>query len=257
MRIAFSGSGLLFPAHFGAFISLRELTNEKLSAVAGTSGGSLIAAALACHSFADVNSILYDLDFSDYFEFNPTALLKKGICLGKKLEADLEYVFGGLTFEDTNLPLYVTASDMVSGNPFVFSKETTPDCLIRTALRASIAVPVVLTPVHYNGMILVDGSVQVPTPITCFPRSDERTFGIRLKGKQNSNYSGFNYFTKVLFMALGAVDNAHVEMDKLDDNMEMFFLDMDSYIYESIDTNTLINDGLYAIREQFLNRLTP
>jgi predicted acylesterase/phospholipase RssA len=255
MRIAFSGSGLLFPAHFGAFTALRDLVREPLTAVAGTSGGALIAAALACHRVSDVNAMLYDIDLNNAFTFNPTALFKRGLCFGKHVQHELDYVFGDMTFRDINIPLYVTSSDVVEGIPFIFSEETTPDTLITTALRASIAVPLVFTPVEYDGKLLVDGAVHLPTPITCFPTSDETTIGIRLKGKQNPSYKGLNFYTKILSMALSAIDNAHVDLDELDENLDLYFLDLDYSVSDVVETNQLINEGFYVMREQFLNRL--
>jgi NTE family protein len=72
----------------------------------------------------------------------------------------LQAAFGDLTFADTRIPLYVTATDFRDGEQVVLSAGS-----LRDAIRASIAIPFVLPPVQIDGRLLVDGYLSDPLPV--------------------------------------------------------------------------------------------
>lgn len=61
--------------------------------------------------------------------------------------------------EDLKIPFYAVTVDINSKKEVHFSKGD-----LYTAMRASVAIPSVLTPLVYNQMILVDGGVMNPIP---------------------------------------------------------------------------------------------
>lgn len=252
MRVAFSGSGLLFPVHMGAYISLKQHTNASLTSVAGTSGGSLVAAALALFDEQTVYDIVSELELSRAYAYNPMAIFSKGYSYGKNIEKEINFIFGEKTFGETLIPLYVTASDMVTGNPVLFSTQTTPDMKIATALRASIAIPLLFTPVKYEKMLLVDGGVFDPTPVRAFPKTGEKTYGIRIKSNQVVKYDGFNYIMKVVDMLTCAIDNMYIDYDELSNNTDLFFLDVPYDNYRVYAVDHLIKFGAECMRQQLI-----
>jgi NTE family protein len=72
----------------------------------------------------------------------------------------LQAAFGDLKFADTQIPLYVTATDFRDGEQVVLSAGS-----LRDAIRASIAIPFVLPPVRIDGRLLVDGYLSDPLPV--------------------------------------------------------------------------------------------
>lgn len=62
-------------------------------------------------------------------------------------------------FKDLAADLRITATDLDLAEPFLFSRETTPDAEIPDAVVASSAIPMFFTPVSYGGRDLVDGAV--------------------------------------------------------------------------------------------------
>jgi NTE family protein len=72
----------------------------------------------------------------------------------QRVADQLAPVFAGKTFADLELPLAVTAVDMISGNEVVLA-----DGPLIPALLASSAVPGVFPPVEIEGMQLADGGV--------------------------------------------------------------------------------------------------
>ncbi|MCA9772002.1 MAG: patatin-like phospholipase family protein [Myxococcales bacterium] len=64
-----------------------------------------------------------------------------------------------LKFRDLDRDLRITATDLDRGEPFLFSRETTPDAEIPHAAVASSAIPMFFTPVAHEGRDLIDGSI--------------------------------------------------------------------------------------------------
>lgn len=72
----------------------------------------------------------------------------------------LEAVFGGKTFADTRIPLYVVATDLMQGDQVVLSKGNLVD-----AVRASISIPYIWPPWKIGDQTLIDGSASDPLPV--------------------------------------------------------------------------------------------
>jgi NTE family protein len=72
----------------------------------------------------------------------------------------LEEAFGGRTFEEAQIPLYLTATDFHTGEQVVFESGPIVD-----AIRASIAIPYIFRPWPVNGRVLIDGFMSDPMPV--------------------------------------------------------------------------------------------
>ncbi len=66
----------------------------------------------------------------------------------------------GVRFEDLKIPLHLVATDLLAGEPVVLSHGPVFD-----ALRASLALPMLLPPWEVNGRLLTDGGVVNPLPV--------------------------------------------------------------------------------------------
>ncbi len=74
-------------------------------------------------------------------------------------EAVLE-AFGDRRIEDASSPLYIVATDFTTGERVVLSRG-----LVRDAIRASIAIPLLLSSWEIDGRCLVDGGASDPLPV--------------------------------------------------------------------------------------------
>jgi len=72
----------------------------------------------------------------------------------------LRAAFGDDTFEETKLPLFITATDYRTGKQATMSNGS-----IYEAVRASIALPLVFPPTERDGQLLADGYLSDPLPI--------------------------------------------------------------------------------------------
>lgn len=68
--------------------------------------------------------------------------------------------FGGATFSQTKIPLFVAATDLYNGEQMVISEGRIAD-----AVRASISIPYIFPPFKLNGRYLVDGFQSDPLPV--------------------------------------------------------------------------------------------
>ncbi len=78
----------------------------------------------------------------------------------RRVNAAIADYVGERTFADASLPLYLVATDAASGEKVVLS-----DGRLFDAIRASIAIPLILPPWTVAGQDLVDGGVSDPLPI--------------------------------------------------------------------------------------------
>jgi len=140
----------------------------------GCSGGSLIATAIALgYSAAEIEEMmltvwkrelmskmffrsLLRVVMPRWFGFNE----RFGLIDDRSIMNKLRDVFGGITFEDALFPLYLMATDFWSGEKVVLHQG-----LLRDAIRASIAAPVVFRPWPVDGRLLIDGAMSDPLPV--------------------------------------------------------------------------------------------
>ncbi len=136
-------------AHIGVFKVLEE-QGVPIDFIAGTSVGSVIGAAYASGICAkELEEIAALVRFKD---FSRWTLSRFGIFSNDKMALFLNKILRCKTFEELKIPLAVTATDVVSGEPVVFTSGNLID-----PVRASCAYPGMFLPVNVNGRLLVDG----------------------------------------------------------------------------------------------------
>jgi len=154
--LALGGGSAKGIAHVGV-LKVLEKNNIKVDLVSGTSIGSLIGA-FYCSGMSteEMAKEMFSIDIKKFFELN---LPKHGFIKGKKIEDYIREKLPVKTFEDLKIPLFITASDLTTGDLIVFNKGD-----IAKAIRASMSIPGVFNPIENNGRILVDGGVIDPLP---------------------------------------------------------------------------------------------
>jgi len=79
--------------------------------------------------------------------------------------------YSGVTdFDQLPIPFRCVATDLVSGDSVVFDKGS-----LSTAMRATMSLPGVFTPVKLDRMVLVDGGVLDNIPLTPFETWERRS----------------------------------------------------------------------------------
>jgi NTE family protein len=165
-------------AALGALRVLRQ-AGIDLDLVVGCSGGALYATAVALGMDVET-AVPLTRQFwsSDLNKRRNWHALRQAI-LPKRLNFDgrfslrddarllqwLDEAFGGQTFADTPTPLFITATDFMSGEQVVLQNGR-----LRDAIRASLATPFVFAPWEVNGRLLTDGYLSDPLPVNVASR---------------------------------------------------------------------------------------
>ena len=136
-------------AHVGV---LKVLEDEGIvpDFIAGTSVGAVIGAAycsgVSAKELEELAAIVRFKDFARY------TISRFGLCTNDRMTGFLHRILKVRTFEELRIPLAVTATDFLTGEPIVFTKGNLID-----PVRASCAYPGVFLPVNVGGRMMVDG----------------------------------------------------------------------------------------------------
>jgi len=187
--VTLSGGGAKGFAHVGILQAI-DSAGLKVDYITGTSMGSVVGGLYAAgYSGNQIETIARDLDWNILFstapqlngigieekdEYNKYALelpfekgkfkIGRGIIEGQELWlkfAELFYpVYNVTNFSQLPIPFKCIGTDLSTGEAVVMDKGN-----IITCIRASMAIPAVFTPVHYNGKTLVDGGIVNNFPV--------------------------------------------------------------------------------------------
>lgn len=147
-------------AHIGV---LKALEAEGLvpDAIAGTSMGAMVGAMFAAGApAADIERIALELDIASLMGLGEVALTRGAVLAGDKVTGFLREHLPA-TFEELSIPFGCVATDLTRNRPVRF---TSGDLV--SAVRASISVPLAFLPVTMDDMLLVDGYVSEPVPVS-------------------------------------------------------------------------------------------
>ena len=187
VAVVLSGGGAKGVAHIGALKVIEE-AGIPIDIITGTSMGSIVGGLYSIGYRADVldsivraqdwNTLLLDReDLSlqriaerekqNTYMISTGITLKKnkglsatgGIIKGKNLHGLFERLTSGyndsIDFNTLPIPFACVATDMVTFTEYDFHSGVLPQ-----AMRASMAIPAVFTPVRIGGMVLVDGGMR-------------------------------------------------------------------------------------------------
>lgn len=189
--LVLGGGGARGAAHIGV-LEVLEKHRIKVACVAGTSMGGLVAGAFAGGLSAQrMKEEMASADWHDMFLDQPDyseqgyrikklskrfvpglemgvtekgVALPSGVVAGQKIRMFFSHLVqadaGERNIETLPIPLSVIAADIGNGDRVVFREGS-----LTTAMRASMSVPGLLSPVDFNGRKLVDGGLVDNVPV--------------------------------------------------------------------------------------------
>ncbi len=147
-------------AHLGVIRALEEAGIE-VDYVAGTSMGALIGAIHAAGKLDDLEATFLSFDWKKLVSYFDVVLPKSGLLDGAKVSELVRAHVHAEAIEALPKPFAAVATDIASGEEVVIRSGD-----VIEAVRASISVPGIFTPVRSNGRILVDGGLVNPVPVS-------------------------------------------------------------------------------------------
>jgi NTE family protein len=160
VALALGGGAALGWAHIGVVQVLLE-NGLQIAAVAGTSIGAVVGAAVATGKLADLEQIARSANALTVMRFLDLSLKPGGVLGGRTVERELGRHFAGLLMEDTAIPFATVAADLVTGDEVVIRQGSVVE-----AVRASLAIPGIFTPVVRGDHVLSDGGLVNPVPVS-------------------------------------------------------------------------------------------
>jgi len=188
--LVLAGGGARGSAHIGVLKALQQM-RIPIDCIAGTSMGALVGAAYATGMNPDemqaivagqsTQTLFVDRAPRSEWPMQDKAadthnaigpewgirdgrlMLKKGIVAGVRLETILRRLIrfsDVVRFDELGIPFRAVATDLASGEAVVLSQGQ-----LSEVVRASLSVPVALTPVQIDGRELVDGALTDNLPL--------------------------------------------------------------------------------------------
>lgn len=153
-----SGSAKGF-AHIGV-LKVLEDAGIRPAVIAGSSIGAIVGAFSASGLTArQIEEMATKLDLRELMTLADLRSSGPALISGDSVERFLRANLPA-TFEDLDIPFACVSSDLRSGTRVV---HTQGDLI--SAIRASLSVPVIFSPVEREGRLLIDGGVTEPVPV--------------------------------------------------------------------------------------------
>jgi NTE family protein len=146
-------------AHIGAIEVLCE-RGYDIIAISGCSMGALIGGVYAAGRMKDYKDWVTGLGQFDVLKLLDVTFNSVGAIRGEKIFSVVREMIGDTRIEDLPLAYTAVATDLL-GHKEIWFQEGPLD----QAIRASVAIPSVVTPLVLNGRVLVDGALLNPLPI--------------------------------------------------------------------------------------------
>jgi NTE family protein len=154
-------------AHIG-IIEWLEKNDYEIASIAGCSIGALVGGIYAAGKLDQYRDWACDLDRVDVVRLLDLSFGASGFFKAEKIINKLKSMVGEFRIEDLPISYTAVATDIEQQKEVWISKGPLFD-----AIRASIAVPILLTPYEIDGRQLLDGGLLNPVPIA--PTLRDRT----------------------------------------------------------------------------------
>lgn len=147
-------------AHIGVIEEL-EARGYEIIGISGCSMGALVGGLYAAGKLRDYQNWVTGLDYFDLLRLVDVTWSPMGAIKGEKIMQVIAQMLAEVKIEDLPIPYTSVATDLTKQKEVWFQQGS-----LEEAIRASIAVPGVITPVQHQGRTLVDGGLLNPLPIT-------------------------------------------------------------------------------------------
>ena len=157
--LALGGGAARGFAHIGIIEALVE-AGIDIHCVAGTSMGALVGAGFCSGNFPAFCETVKSITLPEIPSLLSPTLSRRGFFSGRNIVDLIDNTLKIKNVEDLPTPFAAVAVDLLQGQPV-----TIRDGSLADALRCSISIPIVFTPVEYGGSLYVDGGIVDPVPV--------------------------------------------------------------------------------------------
>lgn len=154
-------------AHIGVIEEL-ESRGYQITSISGSSIGSVIGGVYAAGYLDEYKKWILGLDRRKVFQLIDFTIASHGFIKGERVFNEMRQFVGIEKIENLRIPFSAIAVDLENQEEVVYTKGD-----LWEAIRASVAIPSVLTPVVQDNRVLVDGGVVNPLPVNRVQRNKD------------------------------------------------------------------------------------
>ena len=159
VALALGGGGARGYAHIGV-IQVLEERGLDIAGVAGSSMGALVGGLYAAGKLNAYVDWVHTIGYREVLRLLDPAVRAPGAFRADKVMARVGELLDGVRIEQLPMPFTAVATDLLARRAVWFQHGP-----LDMAVRASIALPPVITPVVVNGRLLADGGLMDPLPM--------------------------------------------------------------------------------------------
>ena len=145
-----------------------EKQGYKVTSISGCSIGSLIGGMYASGNLSKFKDWVIQLDKKDVFRLMDFTINHQGVLKGDKIFNEIKTIFQDIEIENLPVPYSAVAVDLISHTEYVFKSGS-----LFNAIRASCAIPSIVTPIKIKNKVLVDGGIINPLPLSHVKRTKD------------------------------------------------------------------------------------
>lgn len=267
--VCLSGGGIKGFSFIGVMEYLENNYNFNISKInnwVGTSAGSITSYFYTLgYTTQEIKRFIIEFDFN---KMEPNICVNQfiencGIDNGNKMiflfSQFLEYKFNmkDITFIQlynmTKKKLTIIGTNYTLNKEEVFNYIETPNMSVLLAIRISISVPILFTPVKYNGYIYVDGCLVNGFPLNhCDPN---KTLGIYIKNSNNNDLYLPEFFKNCISILVDTVAEKHIINNNNVIIIKSTTSDVVKFCMTKEEKTKLINTGIEYAKQYFENNI--
>ncbi|UGS22794.1 patatin-like phospholipase family protein [Flavobacterium channae] len=164
ITLVLSGGGARGIAHIGVIEELLKL-NVNIASISGTSMGALIGGIYAVGKLEEFKQWMLKVNRTKIFKLIDFSFSTQGLVKGERVFNEIREFITDVNIEDLPIKYTATAFDIANGREVVFDKGS-----LFNAIRASISIPTIFTPLTIGDSVFIDGGVVNNIPINTAKR---------------------------------------------------------------------------------------
>jgi NTE family protein len=181
VALALGSGGARGYAHIGVINELRD-RGYDIVGIAGSSMGALVGGLQAADKLDDFAEWAKSLTQTAVLRLLDPSITAAGVLRAAKILDAVRDILGDVTIEELPIPYTSVATDLISGKSVWLQRGP-----VDAAIRASIAIPGVITPHVLDGRLLADGGILDPLPMAPIAAvAADLTIAVSLAGSETA-----------------------------------------------------------------------
>lgn len=237
IALVLSGGGARGIAHIGVINVLKKY-GFKINAISGTSMGALVGGVYCCNQLNELQNWLENANIQQAIKILDYSFSAPGFIKGDKLMKKINTFLLIDEIEQLPIPFTANATNMTNDEEVVFRYGN-----LSHAIRSSISIPSVFTPVIDGEKVIVDGGLLNNIPINRVQKSkDDLVFAVNV----NSSIPISKDYQSIMFKDK---KSENIYLDKIDKIRSHF----ETFIKYKTKTNNKISQ--YELIDQSIHML--